>query len=133
MPRLAKTVAVSLVVLLSVGPVLAQVPSQIQTALEFLRAWGKGDWQAARAQSRGKVTVKVGGADYTLDAEAGKTDVQLVLPFRGFSTVRVQGEVKGVTVEEITVKAGGTEKKGKGTLTLEEKDGKFTVTSVAIE
>jgi hypothetical protein len=41
--------------------------------------------------------------------------------------------VKGVTVEEITVKAGGTEKKGKGTLTLDEKDGKFTVTSVAIE
>ena len=133
MARLGKILSLSLVTVLGAAPALAQAPPQIQAAQEFLLGWGKGNWDAVKAQAAGKVTVKVGGADYALDAGAGKTDVQLVLPFRGLSTVRVEGKVKGVTVEEIAVKAGGTEKKGKGTLTLEEKDGKFTVTSVAVE
>ena len=133
MARLGTFVAIALAVVLPWTLASAQPPPQIQAAQEFLLGWGKGNWDAVKAQAAGKVTVKVGGADYALDAGAGKTDVQLVLPFRGLSTVRVEGKVKGVTVEEIAVKAGGTEKKGKGTLTLEEKDGKFTVTSVAVE
>lgn len=133
MARFGKLIALSLVVQVGAAPAFAQAPPQIQTAQEFLVGWGKGNWQAVKVQATGKVAVKVGGASYTLDAEAGKTDVQLILPFQGLSTVRVEGKVKGVTVEEIAVKAGGMEKKGKGTLTLEEKDGKFTVTSVAIE
>ena len=133
MPRVGKLIALSLAVLVGAAPAVAQAPPQIQTALEFLLGWGKGNWQAVKVQAAGKLTVKVGGTDYTLDAPAGKAEVQLVFPFGGLSTVRVEGKVKGVTVEEITVKAGGTEKKGKGTLTLEEKDGKFTVTSVAVE
>jgi hypothetical protein len=36
-------------------------------------------------------------------------------------------------VESITVKAGGEEKKGKATLSLEEKDGKFIVTGVTVQ
>ncbi len=133
MVRVVKLVSLSLAILLSGAPALAQAPPQIQTAQEFLLGWGKGNWEAVRANSAGKVTVKVGGSDYSLDALVKKTDVQLVFPFRGLSTVRVGGKVKGVTVEEIAVKAGGAEKRGKGTLTLEEKDGKFTVTTVAIE
>ena len=133
MARLGKILSLSLVTVLGAAPALAQAPPQIQAAQEFLLGWGKGNWAAVKAQAASKVTVKVGGTDYTIDAEAGKADVQLVFPFRGLSTVRVEGKVKGVTVDEITVKAGATEKKGKGTLTLGEKDGKFTVTGVAIE
>jgi hypothetical protein len=36
-------------------------------------------------------------------------------------------------VEQITVQVGAQEKKGKATVTLEEKDGRFTVTGVALE
>jgi hypothetical protein len=86
-----------------------------------------------KGQAAGKVTVKVGGTDYTLDAEAKKADAQLVLPFRSLSSIREKGNVTGVTVDEMTVKAGGAEKKGKGTLTLDEKDGKFIVTGVTVE
>lgn len=133
MARSGKIAVVSLVALLGVVPALAQAPAHIQVAQEFLLGWGKGNWDAVKAHAAGKVTVKVGSTGYTLDPEAGKADVRLVLPFGGLSTVRVEGKVKGVTVDEITVRAGGAEKKGKGTLTLEEKDGKFTVTSVAVE
>lgn len=133
MVRFSTLVASLAMVLFSGAHAWAQMPPHIQTAQEFLLGWGKGNWEAAKAQAGGKVTVKVGGADYAVDAEAKKADAQLVLPFRGLSSVRVEGKVKGVTVDEITVKAGGAEKKGKGTVTLEEKDGKFTVTSVAVE
>ena len=119
--------------LLGAVPVLAQVPPHIRAAQEFLLAWGKSNWDAMKDQAVAKVTVKVGGTDYSLGAEAKRADAQLVLPFRGLSSVREKGKVTGVTVEEMTVKAGGAEKKGKGTLTIEEKDGKFTVTGVTVE
>lgn len=133
MDRFGKMFMISLSVLLGASAASAQMPPHIQAAQEFLMGWGKGNWEAVRAQAGVKVTVRVGGADYTLDVEAKKAGAELVFPFRGLSAVRVEGKVKGVTVEEITVKAGGTEKKGKGTVTLEEKDGTFTVTAVAVE
>ena len=133
MVRFEKIAALSLVTLLGAVPVLAQAPPHITAAQEFLLAWGKANWEAVKGQAGAKVTVKVGGTAYTLDAEAKKADAQLVLPFRGLSSIREKGKVTGVTVDEITVKAGGAEKKGKGRLTLEEKDGKFTVTGVTVE
>jgi hypothetical protein len=133
MVRFGKIVALLLMALLGVTPALAQVPPHITAAQEFLLAWGKGNWDAVKGQAAGKVTVKVGGTDYTLDAEAKKADAQLVLPFRSLSSIREKEKVTGVTVDEMTVKAGGTEKKGKGTLTLDEKDGKFIVTGVTVE
>jgi len=45
----------------------------------------------------------------------------------------VDGAVTGVTVEEITVRIGSEEKKGKGTLTIQEKDGKPVITKVSVE
>ncbi len=51
----------------------------------------------------------------------------------GISTFRVDGEVKGVTREEIGPKAGEIEKRGPGTVTLEEKNGEYRVTAVAVE
>ena len=133
MARFGRILAVSLAAVLSVASASAQAPPHIRAAQEFLLAWGKGNWDAVRAQAADKVTVRVGGAGYTLDVAGKKAAVELILPFRGLSTVRVQGKVKGVTVEEIAVKAGGAPKKGKGTVTLEEKEGRFTVTSVAVE
>ncbi len=133
MIRFGKIVALSLVALLGVTPALAQAPPYITAAQEFLQGWGKGNWDAVKARSAGKVTVKVGGTEYALDVEAKKADAQLVLPFRGLSTVREKGKVTGVSVDEMTVKAGGAEKKGKGRVALEEKDGKFTVTGVTVE
>jgi hypothetical protein len=133
MLRVGQVASLWLVVLLGVGHAWAQASPHIQAVQEFLLAWGKGDWDALKAQTGGKVTVKVGGAESTLDAGAEKADAKLVLPFRGLSSVREKSKVTGVTVEQITVQVGGQEKKGKAMVTLEEKDGRFTVTGVALE
>ena len=133
MRRLTKTGAISLIVMLGVATVWAQAPPHIQAVHEFLMSWGKGDWDAVKAQAGGKVTIKIGGTEYTLDAEAKKADAQLVLPFRGLSSIREKGKVTGVTVDQVTVTAGGQEKTGKATVTLAEKDGQFTVTGVTLE
>jgi hypothetical protein len=107
----------------------AQAPAYIQAAQDFLLGWGKGTWEGVT----GKATVKVGTKEYAIDPEAKKADVELVLPFKGLASVRDKGKVTGVTVESITVKAGGEQKQGKATVSLEEKDGKFAVTSVTVE
>lgn len=133
MTRLWTFMIIALSLLLAVVSASAQAPPHIQAAHEFLLGWGKANWEAVKAHAADKVAVKVGGADHALDVVGRKAEVQLVLPFRGLAAVRVGANVKGVTVEEITVRAGGAERKGKGTVTLEEKDGKFTVTSVAVE
>lgn len=108
-------------------------PAQIHVANTFLRAWGKGRWDEARAVAADSIPVKVGDKQYTLDIAGGKAEALLVFPFKGLSTVREGGKVKGVTVDEITLKMEGTEKRGKGTLTLEEKDGRFRVIGVTVE
>lgn len=60
--------------------------------------------------------------------------VAVVFPFRGISTFRMKGEVKGVTlVVEIGLKAGEIKQRGRGTVTLEEKNGEYRVTAVAVE
>ena len=133
MTRRGTFMIIALALLLPVAPAWAQAPPHIQAAHDFLLGWGKGDWDALKAHAGDKVAVKVGGVDYALDVAGKKAEVQLIFPFRGLAAVRVGANVKGVTVEEITVRAGGTERKGKGTVTLEEKDGKFAVTSVAVE
>ncbi len=142
MVRIGKVAVILLAVLLGAAPAWPEEkketpvpgsPPHIQTVQEFLLGWGKKNWEGVKAHTGGKVTVKVGATGYTLDAEGKQAEVELLLPFRGLSAVRVGGKVKGVTVEEITVKAGGSEKKGKGTVTLEEQDGKFQVTGVAVE
>lgn len=128
--RRVRLVAVGLAVLVgTAGLAWAQAPAPIQAAQDFLLGWGKGTWEGVTA----KATVKVGGKEYAIDPEAKKADAELVLPFKGLATVRDKGKVTGVSVESITVKAGGEEKKGKATLSLGEKDGKFTVTGITVE
>jgi hypothetical protein len=133
MLRVGQVAGLWLVLLLGVGHAWAEAPPHIQAVQEFLLAWGKGDWDALKARTGGKVTVKVGGAESTLDAGTKKADAQLVLPFRGLSSVREKSKVTGVTVEQITVQVGGQEKQGKATVSLEEKDGGFSITGVTIE
>ena len=133
MTRLGRFLIIPATVLLGVVSASAQAPPHIQAAHEFLLGWGKANWDAVKAHAADKVTVKVGAADYALDVAGKRAEVQLIFPFRGLAAVRVGASVKGVTVEEITIRAGGAERKGKGTVTLEEKDGKFSVTSVAVE
>jgi len=133
MLRVSQVAGLALVVLLAIGHAWAEAPPHIQAVHEFLMSWGKGNWDALKAQTGGKLTVKVGGTQYTLDALAKQADARLVLPFRGLSTVREKGRVTGVSVDQVTITAGGQEKQGKATVTLEERDGRFTVTGVALE
>lgn len=138
MTRVGKGVVIVLAALGSLSQVWAQekkadVPQHVQAAQDFLLGWGHGKWEAAAAVAEGKVPVKVRGTAYTLDVEGKKADAELIFPFRGLSTVRAAGKVTGITVDEIAVKAGGAETKGKGTVTLQEKDGKFVVTGVTVE
>lgn len=119
------------VLLLAAGVVEAS--THIEAGLKFLMAWGKGNWEEMATVAGEKVTVNVGGKESTIDVAGKKAEATLVFPFKGLSSVRMEGKVKGVTVDEIAVKVGGEEKKGKGTLTLEEKDGKVTITKVSVE
>lgn len=111
----------------------AQASDHIGTATKFLLGWGKAAWDDVAATAGDKVAVNVGGKEATIDVAGKKAEATLVLPFKGLSTVREGGKVKAVTVEEIAVKAGAEEKKGKGRLDVEEKDGKFRVTKVTVE
>ncbi len=129
MRQVILTVVVLTALVGAAGLAWAQAPAPIQAAQAFLLGWGKGTWEGVI----GKATVKVGDKTYAIDPEAKKADAELVLPFKGLATVRDKGKVTGVTVESIAVKAGGEEKKGKATVSLEEKDGKFTVTGITVE
>ncbi len=113
--------------------VSGEMPPHVKAAYTFLLAWGKGQWDAAKAVATETVTLKVGGTQYTLDVVRGKADALLVLPFKGISTVRESGKVRGITVEELALMVGGTEKRGKGTLMLQKNNGQFLVSELMVE
>lgn len=106
---------------------------QIEAAKTFLLAWGKGRWDEAKGVAAEKVPVKVGDKEFTLDWAGGKPPLTVVLPFKGLSTVREAGKVKAVSVDTLHLKAGDVDKEGKGTLSMEEKEGQFLVTVVTVE
>jgi hypothetical protein len=114
-------------------PAAGEMPPYIKAAQAFLMAWGTGKWDEAKAVAADKVTVKADGKEYAVDVAGGKADAALVFPFKGLSTVRAGGKVEKIAVEEIGVKAEGAEKRGKGSLALEEKGGQFVVTGVTVE
>ncbi len=109
-----------------------QVPSYVRAVSTFLMAWGKGNWAEARSVAAEQVLVRIGGDVWALDLSAGQAEVALIFPFRGISAVRVEGEVKGVIVDEVGLKVGEVEKRGPGTVTLERKDGEYRVTAVSV-
>lgn len=105
-------------------------PQHIEATQTFLMMWGNQRWDELRAVSGEKIAVKVGPSMYTLEPGAQKSDVRLTLPFRGLSTVRTDGKITGVKVEELALKMGDTELRGPGTIDLTEDNGMFRVTGV---
>jgi len=105
-------------------------PQHIEATQTFLMMWGNQRWEELRAVSGDKITVKVGPSAYTLEPGAQKSDVRLTLPFRGLSTVRTDGKITAVKVEELALKMGDTEMRGPGTVELADDNGVFRVTGV---
>jgi hypothetical protein len=105
-------------------------PQHIEATQTFLMTWGHQRWDDLRTVSTDKVTVKVGASEYTLEPGAQKSDVRLTLPFRGLSTVRTDGKITGVKVDELALKMGDRELRGPGTIDLTEDNGIFRVTGV---
>jgi hypothetical protein len=109
---------------------VATRPQHIEATQTFLMTWGNQRWEELRAVSGDTVMVKVGPSTYTLEPAAQKSDVRLTLPFRGLSTVRTDGKITGVKVDELALKMGDTEMRGPGTIDLAEDNGVFRVTGV---
>ena len=105
-------------------------PQHIEAAQTFLMTWGAQRWDALRTVSVDTVPVKIGTSTYTLEPAAQKSDVRLTLPFRGLATVRTDGKITGVKVDELAFKMGDTELRGPGTIDLAEDNGIFRVTGV---
>ena len=127
----AAVVAVGTLLSALAAPAQEQAPPHIKTALTFLMAWGNQRWDELKTVAAVQVTVKVGDKAFTLEPAAQKAEVALVFPFRGLSTVREGDKVKGLMVEELGLKAGDSETRGPGTITLKEQDGQYWVTEVA--
>jgi len=109
---------------------VAARPQHIETTQTFLMTWGHQRWEDLKSVTTDKVTVKVGPSAYTLEPGAPKSDVQLTLPFRGLTTVRTDGKITGVKVDEMVFKMGDREMRGPGTIDLTEENGMFRVTGV---
>lgn len=110
---------------------VATRPQHIEATQTFLMTWGNQRWDELRTVSSDKVSVKVGESTFWLEPAAQKSDVRLALPFRGLSTVRTDGKVTGVKVDEMVVKMGDQELRGPGTIDLTEENGVFRVTGVS--
>jgi len=110
-----------------------EMTAPVKAAYTFLLAWAKGEWDVAKTVATETVALKVGGKEYAVDVGRGKAEALVVLPFKGISTVRQNGEVKGVTVDELTLKVGETERRGKGMVTLQKNDGQFLVSGLTVE
>lgn len=113
------------------APQPGSAPEHIRTTQTFLKAWGNQRWDELRSTATDRVTVKVGSDVFTLDPAAQKSDVMLILPFRGMSTVRADGKVTGIKVEDMGLKVGGREMRGPGTINVKEEHGQFRITEVS--
>jgi len=135
MGRAAIFVSVALSMLVAPLAAHAQQPAgpppQIQATQTFLMTWGSQKWDEMKAVTTDTVAVKVGSGVYTLAPAAHKSDVQLTLPFRGLSTVRTDGKITGVKVDEMAFKTGDKETRGPGMVDLKEENGEFRVTGVS--
>jgi hypothetical protein len=121
------------------APAMAQqaavptMPQHIETTQRFLVTWGHQRWDDLRTVASARVTVKVGPEMYALEPGTQRSEVRLTLPFRGLSTVRTDGRITGVRVDEMVVKLGDGETRGSGTIELVEEQGTFRVTGVTLD
>jgi hypothetical protein len=109
---------------------IAPRPPHIEATQTFLMTWGHQRWDELRAVAGDRIPVKVGGTEYVVEPGAQKSEVRLALPFRGLSTVRTDGRITGVKVDELTLRMGDTELRGPGTIELMEDNGTFRVTGI---
>jgi hypothetical protein len=133
---LRRTLILSILAASTLLPALAvraqeQAPPHIRRAQTFLVAWGRQNWEELKSVAAVQVTVRVGDKAFALEPATQKSEVALVLPFRGLSTVREGEEVKGITIEEMVLKVGESETRGPATIMLKKQDGEFWVTEVS--
>ena len=110
---------------------VATQPQHIEATRTFLTTWGHQRWDDLRTVTGDKVMVKIGPDAYSLEPGAQKSDVRLTLPFRGLSTVRSDGKITGVQVDDLAFRVGDREMRGPATVELVEENGMFRVTGVS--
>lgn len=128
------------VVLVLLPPVIAgaeqgttAAPAYIETVRTFLTGWGHESWDEIRAVSGDAISLTLGDKVFSVSPAERKSDVMIVFPFRGLSTVRTGDEVKGVTVQELGLRVGDKEVRGPATVTLKEENGQYRVVSISVE
>jgi hypothetical protein len=113
----------------------------VDAALAFLkgmthtsRSGDAGDqaWAEVQANAAPNMTLKVAGKDLQIDPAGKKADARLVR-FQKLSTMRQGPLVMGVTLENVEMKVGEDAHSGKGTVRMEEKDGKWIVTALEVD
>jgi hypothetical protein len=112
---------------------VATRPQHIEATQTFLMTWGHQRWDELRTVTSDRVTLKMGPDEYMLEPGAQKSDVRLTLPFRGLSTVRTDGKITGVKVDEMVFRMGDRELRGPATIDLSEDNGTFRVTGVTTD
>jgi len=123
--------------LLLVSPVAARAeqetsaPSHIAAVRAFLVGWGHESWDDMQPVAADSITVRLGDKVFDLAPASRKSDVMIVFPFHGLSTVRAGDEVKGVAVQELGLRVGDKEMRGPATVTLKEENGQYRVVGVS--
>src|SRR5207247_1081054 len=91
-------------VLALVLPVAAQaqqettVPPYIEAVRSFLVGWGHESWDQMQAVGADSVSVSMGDKVFAVAPASRKSDIMIVFPFRGLSTVRADGAGKRAVI-----------------------------------
>lgn len=109
------------------------VPPHIAAVRAFLVAWGHERWDDLRDVAADAVTVTLADKVFSVEPASRKSDVTVLLPFRGLSTVRDGAEIKSVTVADLGVRVGDQEMRGPATVTLADEAGRFRVVGVSVD
>jgi hypothetical protein len=113
----------------------------VDAAVAFLRGLahssrsgeaGEKGWAEAKEYAGDTVPLKVSGKDLVIDL-AGKKSEARILRFAKISTLRDGTTVKGVTAESLQIQLGAEPHNGKAWLMMDEKDGKWRVTSIEVD
>jgi len=114
----------------------------VDAAIAFLKGFAQsqrsgeaGDtgWALAKENGAPKVALKVAGKEMEIDVAGAKSPDAHLMRFQKLSTLREGGTVKGVTLENVEMKIGNDAHSGKAKVLMEEKDGKWIVTSIEVD
>jgi len=131
--------AVLAFVLVLLAPVAARAeqettaPPYIEAVRAFLVGWGHESWDQMQAVGADSVSVSLGDKVFAVAPASRKSDVMIVFPFRGLSTVRAGDEVKSVTVQELGLRVGEKETRGPATVTVKEENGQYRVVGISLD